>query len=363
MAGEALQSFSTLLEGIPGWIADLEGIVKTSAERQKQYLTENQPAGDELPLALRRKVSKSSSLRSYRSQDAKEKASTPGPLKSEPTVTKEQGPHMTESDALRLAQRKRKTASACSGRQSGPYKYRSRSMVVVYYDGDVQKRFETIVRAIGTSRNTLRKGKMSAKVEAIARSGSSSSSDGSNEEAAAIIRKMGYTPTRLRQQGGAANRNDGSEAFDKADGFLEKAQALCERAAHQVLRDGDCALEIRNAKEHFTDVKKVCEAALPELQRKADKALERQRRSEERRKEEEAEAEEHEKKDLVSSPDTSDEKIAVDPFNSPGTLEVDIEADDDDGGDDEDEQLNAIQLGKFRMRSTRMMTPQGRVAA
>ena len=355
MADEALQSFTYLLENLPGWIVELEGILEAATGTQKELLTENQPADE--PDQISRKLSKSSSLKSKRSRD--ERALVSPPVDSEAILVKEQAPHMTEADALRLAQRKRKTVSAASGRQSGPFKYRSSSMVVVYYDGDTQKRFETLVRSIGTCRNSLRKGKMSAKVEAIARTGSSSSSEGSSEEAAVKMRKMGCRSTRLQQ--GGLPKNDGTKAFDKADGFLEKAQTLCERAAHQILRDGDCVLEIRMAKEHFGNAEKACEAELPELRKKADKAAERRRRSEERRKIEAQEEEKTPEVEGFQTPEPSKETIVAadeDPFRSPATLELAIEADDSDGDNDDDYDaelaLPAIELGKSRMRNARL---------
>lgn len=42
MADEALKCFESLLETVPGWIADLEGILKTAAERQEEILFASQ---------------------------------------------------------------------------------------------------------------------------------------------------------------------------------------------------------------------------------------------------------------------------------------------------------------------------------
>ena len=46
--------------------------------------------------------------------------------------------------------------------------------MVVYYDGDVQKRFTEFVQAVASTRNDIRRSKLSAKVD-LARSRSSSS--------------------------------------------------------------------------------------------------------------------------------------------------------------------------------------------
>lgn len=138
-----------------------------------------------------------------------------------------------------------------------------------------------------------------------------------------------------------------TEPFDKLDVLLEKAQALCEKAAHQVLRDGDCGLEMRMAKEHIVDLQKVGEGELPGLQKRAERSIDRQQR--ERDKEEArgvAEAKQ-------STPINVSEKVD-NPFSTPGRLEVDLEADDSDKKEDIDFEVGAIQLGKFGIRSTRV---------
>lgn len=347
MAEEALKSFESLLERVPGWIAEIEGILRASTERQNELLFEKQPAED-APVVVRKK-SKSSSLKSFRSGESKRgkkqtQASTP-----EPTLLRPQIPHMTESDALRLAQRKRKTASVCSGDQSGPAKYRSRSMVVVYYDGDVQKKFEMLVRSLGASRNVIRKGKMSARVDSLSRSGSSSSetSNSGGEDACVQLGKLGYRSTRPKAANGALfGQDESGVAFDRVDGLLEKGQTLCERAAHQVLRDGDCAQELQDAREYFTNAKAAAEGELPALRKRADKAAERQRRSDERRR---AQDEANEHKRQAEAPST--EKLLVPYPAADGKLEVDLEADDSDDEDGGEFDAPGLDLGQYQMRT------------
>ena len=352
MADEAFNCFTSLLESIPTWIADLEDIVKSTIERQKDILRENQPADS--PQDQSPKPTKSPSVRTRRSQRSKDvDAEAPQSPKSEEpatTLLQNQLPHMTQSDALRLAQRKRKTVSACTDRQSGPLKYRSKNMVVVYYDGDIQKRFEAIVRAIGSTRNSLRRGKMSAKVDAISRSDTFGSKENSGTNGTASLPTMPYRSARMRQNPGLS-KADGTETFDKIDGFLEKAQTLCERAAHQVLRDGDCGVEIKNAREHFVDAQKLSESELPTWEKRAEEAAERQRLSDERRRDEEEEDEKNRQLGF-----SSNEKLIVeDSFSSPAILEVDLEPDDSDGGDDTDGRdftVNVMQLGRPYMRAS-----------
>ena len=134
-------------------------------------------------------------------------------------------------------------------------------MVVVQYDGNVQKAFEGMVRDIGTGRNLLRKAKMAAKMQALADLASDSSSD---DDVDPMMAKIGYRHRGIRSartraslgipQSGAATP---PELFDRSDKFLEQAQSLCETAAHRSLRDGDCRKELFGVRKHFESVLEI----------------------------------------------------------------------------------------------------------
>jgi hypothetical protein len=70
------------------------------------------------------------------------------------------------NDDLVNKSRKRKTVSIISN-ESVPTKFRSRSMIIVYYDSEIQKSFEEIVRNIGTARNNIRKARMADRMKAL----------------------------------------------------------------------------------------------------------------------------------------------------------------------------------------------------
>ncbi|KAF2217153.1 hypothetical protein CERZMDRAFT_81111 [Cercospora zeae-maydis SCOH1-5] len=355
MADEALTCFTSLLDNVPGWIAELESILQSAKDTQQEILCATRTVTDaNLPS---RNDCKSPSLKSTKSRDRH------GRLR--PILN-----HLTASDALRLSQRKRKTASVASGDGSGPCKFRVRAQVVVHYDGNTQRRFEQLVRQISSSRNAIRKGKMSAKVDALSRSGSSSSDSscltgGEDMDHSAILTDFKYQPT-TRSRLPAFGRNDGTEAFDKVDGRLEKAQALCERAAHQILRDGDCTVELQQAREHFSEALTMATEELPALQKKAEKAAERRRRSEERhRLDEEAEATLRALKPDHALNNNNNNKlhdiVADISVPSDGDLEVDVlEVDDDSSSDGEDFNVSSFQFqkagGRFapQMRTSRL---------
>lgn len=362
MPQDALNSFRSLLDKIPGWITGLDAILENATQRQNELLSANLPAADS-DRTLVRKSSKSSSLRSKRSKhdDLPKQTLLPETINQMatpvPTVLRPQLPHMTESDALRLSQRKRKTFSNCSGDQSGPSKYRSRALVVVYYDGDVQKSFTEFVHAMASSRNDIRRSKLSAKVDNLARSRSSSSGSDSagsfGEDTTKSIGTFTYKTTRLRLQDlSAVSRPDGSQALSKVDGLLEQSQNLCEHAAHQVLRDGDCALEITKTKELLAQARACAEREMPSLEKIAAADEERRIRAEEKQRVERSkqpppQPADSEKIELLSREPSSD------------TLEVDeIEVDDDDDDSDAELDMAALKLppnlAKYTMRSTRL---------
>jgi hypothetical protein len=362
MPQDALNSFRSLLEKIPAWITGLEAILENATEHQKELLFANQPADSDRTLV--RKCSKSSSGRSKPSKHDEPPVETAlfqtlghEIITPVPTMLRPQLPHMTESDALRLSQRKRKTFSACSGDESGPSKYRSHALVVVYYDGDVQKCFTEFVQAVASSRYDIRRSKLSAKVDNLSRSRSSSSGSGSSgsvgEETTKSIGTFTYKTTRLRLQDlSAVSKPDGSKALDKVDGLLEQSQTLCEHAAHQVLRDGDCTQEVTQAKELLEQARKCAEREMPSLEKIAAADEERRVRTEERQR--------VERSKQPPPPPADSEKIELlirEPSNDP--LEVDeIEVDDEDDDSDAELDMSAIKLplnlAKYSMRSTRL---------
>jgi hypothetical protein len=74
----------------------------------------------------------------------------------------------TQSRPSAAAIRKRKTESLASAESLAP-KYRTRSMIIVYYDSAVQTAFEELVKFVSGSRNAMRKGKMAAKMAEMRR--------------------------------------------------------------------------------------------------------------------------------------------------------------------------------------------------
>ncbi|KFY71740.1 hypothetical protein V499_08065 [Pseudogymnoascus sp. VKM F-103] len=216
--------------------------------------------------------------------------------------------------------RKRKTESLASA-ESGKPKHRTRSMIIVYYDSAVQSDFEALVKHISASRNSMRKGKMAARmasmrmmadleslgdelepelkvddtpaaaVGAIANGSTSSPnamiasvSPGEEDDEGLPLPALNFVSTRrmgpMRELssnralragpgapgvrragqgppgGGASSMISalGSSIFDELDSGLEWCQSMCEHAAHQFLRDGQCTSEIEGIKSRLQEV-------------------------------------------------------------------------------------------------------------
>jgi hypothetical protein len=238
------KSFTFLHDSIPQWLQDITGLEEKVAAMQEDMV----------------KISVSMS------------PFPKHPTTSNHSIEQERMGAIAEDAAPQVAQmeplvsRKRKTQSVLSGPASGPSRYRPRTLVVVRYDGDMQKSFELLVRAIGTGRNMLRKAKMEAKMnELAALAGSSEDEDeADDDEEEAVMAKISYRPRMSSMRARAAATRGGRHAsagaaaptalFDVTDKTLDHAQSLCERASHVILRDGDCRTELGGMRKSFVDV-------------------------------------------------------------------------------------------------------------
>ncbi|KAI0972686.1 hypothetical protein F4678DRAFT_471649 [Xylaria arbuscula] len=177
--------------------------------------------------------------------------------------------------ARATVRKRQKTDSMMSGEGGSP-KYRSRRMVMVYYDSYVQSFFEELVKFVSAQRNLMRKAKMAAKVAHIKRLAELEMPEGDEDDEGEM--RLQYLSTRsyggaLRNpalglmpgrgmrtsalNGGLGSFNEKGDIWDELDKGLESVQGLCERAAHQFLRDGDCNDEIEKIKSRLVKVKEL----------------------------------------------------------------------------------------------------------
>ena len=140
-------------------------------------------------------------------------------------------------------------------------------MVVVYYDSAIQEAFESLVRSIAGARNTLRKGKTTASFKARM------SSLGMDDDPFAGATRFKMMAPKMMRPGVTSSRlgpdllsDSKGSCFEDADKDLETAQNLCEVAAHQFLRDGDCRHEIEGTRKRFEACLAVAKHEVERLQ-------------------------------------------------------------------------------------------------
>lgn len=242
---ETDKSFAFLQKSIPQWLQDVARIEKKVTAMQEQVTKVSISVSP---------FKKSDSIESIR----------PVRLRA---ITEDNAPSRSaQTDPAR--NHKRKTPSVVSGRASGPSHYRPKQMVVMDYDGDMQKSFELLVRVVGTGRNMLRKARMEAKMNELAALAGSSDEEeeaDDDDEEEVMVSKISYRPRMSSMRARAAARRGGRpgatgvsttpvELIDTTDKTLEAAQGLCEKAAHLTLRDGDCRKELAQVRQDFEQV-------------------------------------------------------------------------------------------------------------
>ncbi|KAI8956452.1 hypothetical protein F5Y11DRAFT_205502 [Daldinia sp. FL1419] len=328
----ATDSLKALITNIPDWLKRLEELNGQIDQRQQDLamLPENQPKSSA------RSIRNKGSTESLKPRDEcapnqildTMRVSTPPPLapnearqpegSAEVPTSPVSSPRSNTSlqrqtnEVVATAQRraravvrkKPKTESMMSN-ENTIQKYRSRNMIIVYYDSYVQSFFEELVKFVSMQRNAMRKAKMAAKVARIRRLAEiempddEDEEDGGNgelkprdnliavaadagegkEETAEDIklrfkstRQMGprnvaagrvsARVTRSGLNGGLGAFQDRGDIWEELDKGLEFVQGMCEQGAHQFLRDGDCAEEVEKIKARLALTKEAADKEL-----------------------------------------------------------------------------------------------------
>ncbi|WKT54310.1 hypothetical protein QSH57_004894 [Fusarium oxysporum f. sp. vasinfectum] len=170
--------------------------------------------------------------------------------------------------AARAQARKKPKSPSMMSSKDAPAAYRTRSMVIVYYDSYVQSFFDDLVRFVSSSRNLMRKAKMAARVAQIKKLAEQDvSEDGSNDDALPSLRYMSsrrFGPMSISRPGAGDQPPD---VYDKLDKGLEFVQSMCEHGAHQFLRDGDCNDEISKVQKRLTEVLEMAKTEMERVER------------------------------------------------------------------------------------------------
>ncbi|KAM3069474.1 hypothetical protein ACMFMF_008691 [Clarireedia jacksonii] len=276
--------------------------------------------------------------------------------------------------------RKRKTESLASGGSQAP-KYRTRSMIIVYYDSAVQTAFEELVK-FGKMAAKMAEMRRAAEMEVDEESDDDSETNASTPLGSAIPKpslpdstkanglpsadkadltntngdltpKLNFVSTKQMgpprdnigntlnmlkgyRRAGSAPSGGPLDIFGELDKGLEWCQSQCEHAAHQFLRDGNCSTEIENIKKKLQEVKEAAEKKVEKLAAEEKEEREREKEKEEREREKEREKEREREREKLTEPPVVQKPTAPVPRpDLPMNLEVDDSMEVDDDDDDE----------------------------
>lgn len=268
----SLNSFVHLIDTIPDWLALLSGLAVQVVEQQSRFPQPPQYPGFRL---TRKKHDSTESLRP-KGKGIGEGDDTAVVVNEISVPSGQSRPSTPNKDGAMFAKevrRKRKPNSYCSG-ASGPQRYRTRSMIVVYYDSMIQEAFEQMVRNIAAARNQLRKGRTAVSFKARMVSLGMEENPFAAAEDFAMLNPKATRPTGPRSTSTNLDVLSGGaiHVFEEADSDLEAAQSLCEVAAHQFLRDGDCDEEIEGARMRLENCLRLAQKEMESWRQKGEEA-------------------------------------------------------------------------------------------
>ncbi|KAM5348424.1 hypothetical protein ACJ41O_008248 [Fusarium nematophilum] len=197
-------------------------------------------------------------------------ADTPKQHTPSPDAIRQQQEAIKAARARARAQVKKKPKSpSMMSAEETPAAYRTRSMIIVYYDSYVQSFFDDLVRFVSSSRNLMRKAKMAARVAQIKKLAEQDMSEdgGSGDNDLPSLRYMSsrrFGPMSISRPGASDQPPD---VYDNLDKGLEFVQSMCEHGAHQFLRDGDCNDEISKVQKRLAEVLEMANKEMERVQR------------------------------------------------------------------------------------------------
>lgn len=263
---DALESFAHLDDSVPSWLSKLDELTVSVAEHNARFL-QMARFGSRV---LKKKNASTESLQEGPDQHYAVEGETAA--KATDIYVPPNPSHQCLSHASRARHaannsnlvRKRKGSNASI--LSGQSRYRTKSMVVVYYDSAVQESFEFLFRSIAGARHNLRKGKTTALFKSrMASLGMEGSSYPAAGEPPLLNPKTMRASLGRRTIGPEFNADGKMSTFDEADKDLEITQRLCEVAAHQFLRDGDCRPEIESMRKRFEACRAIAKREVERL--------------------------------------------------------------------------------------------------
>ncbi|KAJ5782246.1 hypothetical protein N7457_004020 [Penicillium paradoxum] len=321
---DALGAFTHMKDNLPGWIIRVSELAAHTHKKHNEY---SEAYRRHTTFKSRRR--KNSSVCSIHTDDLVPIAQRMGPS-PEPTAV---GITQDVPEETPRSGRKRSTEEDPSVDSGEHYAFVStRHNVIIEYDGHTQQTLEAIVRDIGVARNNIRRSQMAMMPRTGLRGGLLSKGMSLNmhmnmpagmeqvTSPLSCVRSTRTTAGLVGVSGAGVLRRD--SAFDFADKQLELAHSLCETAAYQVLRSGDCGTELDGVEEKF---KMLLEAAINEVDRIM---AEKKQQEEHQQKQQDGTAEEGPPKPPPTPSAAQLARVAAIAANKPssataGTIEVD----------------------------------------
>lgn len=211
---DALQCFTSISENVPSWISRVTELAAHTAKKHAEFSEEYKKLAGTQPQRRR----KNSSVHSIRPASALRLEAEASAAAAALNAHAQDAPSLASDQVSRVS--------------------RQRPRVVIHYDTHTQKELEQVVRDIGAARNSIRKGKMSQ-----------------------VMRRSNLTVEMFSNRRGSAVPMDSiirrespskqETSFDFTDKQLETAQSLCETAAHQFIRSGDCSTQLETIRDKF----------------------------------------------------------------------------------------------------------------
>ena len=256
-AMDAHSSFVFLIENLPKWQASIDSLAIHSVEKHAEFAAEYLRLVNQARPRRKKTASVSSIHTIEEPSPTDDQADAP---ESVDTLSSPDPQHINPLEAgnrylYAQARRKRKPGPSIRSGASGPQKFRNRNHVVVYYDGAVQEQLDAMVKQIGLGRNSLRKGKNALAAATGFRLPTLPTSAGrdlstNDDLRPAIMSRSTSALLPAKKTAIVTIQPLSAEAsFAKADKDLEQIQSLCETAAHQFLRDGDCKAELESIQQ------------------------------------------------------------------------------------------------------------------
>lgn len=286
---DPLGAFTHLQTNLPAWVTRVSELAAHTSTKHAEY-TEAFRKHDSFKPRRR----KNSSVYSIHTDNL-----VPIAQQETPNATDAKAVTETEDSTTpppQQAGRKRGTDEAPSIDSDNRYALVSlRHNVIIEYDGHTQKSLEEVVRDIGLARNHLRRSKMSMlprgglRAGLLSRSaamGASSIASGSDQSQPSGLSCVRSTRTGAGLVGVTGSTGVRKESpFEFADKQLELANGLCETAAYQSLRSGDCATELDGVEEKFKMLLEMVNSEVTRLAEEKKQQEEKERQEQERRKE------------------------------------------------------------------------------